>query len=417
MQGISSRFNLELSKMGIENRCMIKNIVFITPYFAPAWSYGGPPRALFTLARQFLKLGKNVNVITTDVLDEKRNPILKETLDGIKIIRFKTISNYLSYKMKLIISPYVLKNSKEIIQQADAILFSDIRAIINWQLYSFVYNLQKPYGIFAFGEIPHGSGFKAKVKKIMDLFWVNDFVKKATFRFAQTLHEQQMFLDYFKLSHSHTQLLPLPIPIELKQQKVDKKLSEYYKKRWGINNEDQVILFVGRLHFLKGIDLLIKAVIPLLRDDSQLKLLIVGRDDGEERNLLKLVDKEFKNKIIFVGPLYEKNVVCAYNFASCFVLTPRFYEETSLAALEALSFGVPVIVSKQADIPYLEEYKAGYVINNDPKMIQGAIIELLGKIKEDKAQVKANTQKLISDKFSASTVARKFLSIIDKNKL
>ncbi len=392
---------------------MIKNVVIISQYFSPAWSYGGPPRALFTLAKELLKQRKKVNVITTDVLDEKRNMILEETLDSIKIIRCKTISNYLSYKMKLIIAADVLEKSKEIIKQADVVLFSDVRAIINWQLYSFVYNQNIPYGIFAFGEIPHGQGFKSYVKKIMDYWWVNDFVKKATFRFAQTLHEQQMFLDYFKLSHSHTQLLPLPI--ELKQQKVDKKLSEYYKKKWGIKGDDQIILFVGRLHFLKGIDLLISAIMPLLRDNPHLKLLIAGRDDGEEPKLRNLVTLQFKEQIIFTGPLYEKDVACAYNLASCFVLTPRFYEETSLASLEALSYGVPVVVSKEADIPYLEEYKVGYVVDNDSDSIKKAVMRILEKVKKDKTQIRANAQKLISDKFSASTVARKLLSIIDKN--
>ncbi len=392
---------------------MIKNIVIVSQYFAPAWSYGGPPRVLYVLARELIKLGKNVEVITTDVLDEKRNAILKEMMDGIEITRFKTISNYLAYKVKLMIALDVYANSKEIIQHADCVLFSDVRTIINWQLYSLVYELKIPYGIFAFGEIPHGKGFKAQMKKIIDKLWVKDFIKKASFRFSQTAHEQKKFFDYFGIPLSNTQLLPLPV--ELKQQKVDKKLLEYYKRKWGIDDNDKVILYVGRLHLLKGIDLLISAVTPLLQDNPYLKLLIVGRDDGEASNLRNLLGTQMKKQIIFTGPLYEKNVVCVYNIASCFVITPRFYEETSSAALEALSFGVPVIVTQQAEIPYLEEYKAGYVIDNNPEMIQKAIMELLRRIKKDEVQIKANSRKLISDKFSAPIVARKLLSIIDNN--
>ena len=230
---------------------MIKNITLVTQYFAPAWSYGGPPRALFTLARQLINQGIKIKVITTDVLDENRNTILNETLDGIEIIRFKTISNYLAYKLKLIVTLKLWEKSKEIILQSDFVLFSDIRAIINWQLYSLVYNAKIPYGIFAFGEIPYEEGIKAQVKKIMDIFWVKDFVKKATYRFSQTVHEQTMFNVYFGIPIKDTQLLPLPIDFD--QQQIDEDLFYKYKKKWGINSDDQVILFVGRLHYLKGI--------------------------------------------------------------------------------------------------------------------------------------------------------------------
>lgn len=392
---------------------MIVNITFVTQYFAPAWSYGGPPRVLFTLARQLINKGKNIKVITTDVLDENRNTIHNESLEGVEIIRFKTISNYLAYKMKLIIVPRLWEKSKEIIRQSDFLFFSDIRAIINWQLYSSVYNLNVPYGIFAFGEIPYGEGIKAQVKKITDFFWVKDFVKKAAFRFAQTLHEQEMFTEYFGIPIKDTQLLPLPVNIN--QQKLDTELFGKYKKKWGIQNNDQVILFVGRLHYLKGIDLLISAVMPLLKESPHLKLLIVGRDDGEESKLRNLVGSKEGKQIIITGALYEKDVICAYNIASCFVITPRFYEESSLASLEALSYGVPVIASKQADIPYLEDYQAGYVVDNDSDSIKRAVKRILEKVKKDKAQIKINSQKLISDSFSASMVAKKLLSVIDEN--
>ena len=40
---------------------MIKKITIVTPYFAPAWSYGGPPRVLYTLARELVRNRININ--------------------------------------------------------------------------------------------------------------------------------------------------------------------------------------------------------------------------------------------------------------------------------------------------------------------------------------------------------------------
>lgn len=399
---------------------MIKNIVIVTSYFAPAWSYGGPPKVLYTLGKELVRLGKTVKVITTDALDEKRNNILKEKIDGIEIFRFKTISNTLAYKLKIFISAGILEGAKDILEKADFILFSDVRSIINWQIFPFVEKKKIPYGIFAFGEIPYGSGLKTLIKKKFDRWWVNDFIKNASLRFAQTAHEQEMYRQVFHIPLSETQLLPLPVEachpdqVPIQSGRVEGSLANASKK-WGIKNDDKVLLFVGRLHYLKGVDILLNATSPLFKRDKNLKLLIVGRDDGEESKLQNLVDPKLKKQVIFIGALYEKDVYYAYSLASCFVITPRFYEETSLAALTALSFGVPAVVSRQAEVPYLEEYKAGFVVDNDPKIIQKAIIKLLEKIKEDKSQLRVNAQKLIADKFSATMIAKDLLSIMDKN--
>ena len=75
---------------------MKKNILFITPYFAPSWGYGGPPKVLHILSKELTRRGFNINVATTDAFDEKRIGNLRETLNGVKIYRFRNISNYLA---------------------------------------------------------------------------------------------------------------------------------------------------------------------------------------------------------------------------------------------------------------------------------------------------------------------------------
>jgi len=389
---------------------MVQNIVIITQYFAPAWSYGGPPRVLYTLAKELVKQGKNVMVITSDALDERRNPILKERFDGIEVYRFKTFSNSLAYRMKVFIVPRILRQAKNNLDKADFVFFSDTRSIMNWQLYPYVAKNKIPYGIFAFGTIPYGFGAKTFIKKMLDRWWVTDFIKRASFRFAQTEHEQAMYRKFFGLKLSETQLVPLPL--ERKEYPIDRKELARFKKSWNIKNDDKVLLFVGRLHYLKGVDILIKAVEPLLEKDKRLILLIVGRDDGEEENLRRLTDNRVDNQIIFTGPLYDEKVAYAYSLASCFVFTPRFYEETSSAALEALSFGVPVITTKEAKIPFLEQYRAGFVIENNQAKIRDAITVMLGKIKSEKKEIKKQAISLANEKFLCQTVVNQLLSFI-----
>lgn len=392
---------------------MIENFVIVTPYFAPAWGYGGPPRVLFNLAKQLVLYKKKVTVITTDALDQRRSYQTHQLLEGINIYRFKTLSNTLAYRLKIFFSFNLLSKSKHILDSTDFVFFSDFRTFLNWQLYPYVKKKGIPYGVFAFGQIPYSRGVKSYVKKVLDFFWVRDFIKSANFQFAQTLHEQEMFRKHLNIPVSQTYLLPLPVETIKTIKK--KELANNFKKKWAIAETDQVLLFVGRLHFLKGVDLLIKAVKPLLEKNKYLKLLIVGRDDGEEKKLRTMAEGDVESQIIFTGPLYDKDVYCAYACASCFVITPRFYEETSVAALEALSFGIPVVTTKESDIPYLEKYQAGFVVENSCATIQDAITALLEKMKGNAKEIRKNAKKLINDQFSCPKITKQLLKIIEND--
>ena len=76
-------------------------ILQVTPYFAPAWAYGGPPRVMADYARGLVSLGHEVTVFTTDVLDEssRASPAV-EDLDGAHVRRFRNISNDLAWRTK-----------------------------------------------------------------------------------------------------------------------------------------------------------------------------------------------------------------------------------------------------------------------------------------------------------------------------
>lgn len=388
----------------------MKKIVIVTPYFAPAWAYGGPPKVLYNLAESLIQKKYHVKVITTDAKDSNRNPQLFEEKTGVKIYRFRNISNALAYKSKLFIIPRLLSKTKHILDPADLVLFSDLRTFINWQLFPYLVTKKIPYGVFAYGQIPYDKGMKAIVKRIFDKLWVKDFIAKASYRFAQTEHEREMYSQFFDIPLNRIMLLPLPIKT-FGNNINNQKLADF-RKKYHIKTTDKVLLFVGRLNYLKGIDLLIKAVIPLLRKNNQLKLMVVGRDDGIEADLKSLVPNDLVEKVIFTGPLYNDDALSAYKSSTCFVFTPRYYEETSVAALDALSYGIPVIVTRQSDIPGLEKYGAGLVIKNTSDTIQEGVISLLGRVERGPDKIKKQCLSLIEDIYKSDKVTDKLLGYI-----
>lgn len=386
----------------------MKKILIITPYFAPAWSYGGPPKVLYNLAKGLTKSGFEVNVITTDALDKNRNNKSYEIIDNIKIFRLKNISNYLAFHHKLFYVLPLKNNILNIIQKSNFILFSDLRPLLHWQMIKFIKERKIPYGIFSFGQIPYDSGLKSVIKRIFDYVWVKRFVLNANFRFAQTPHEQEMFHKYFGINFSDTHLLPLPVGFTPKAYS-----TKDIQEKFHFKSSDFILLFVGRFNYLKGLDLLIKSAGPLIDKNKNIKLVLIGRDDGVEEQIRKIAKKFPQDNIIFPGPQYNEDVYKWYEIASCFIITPRYYEETSLAALEALSHGLNVITTKESDIPYLDEYSAGSITNNNQEEIQKSIINLYSKWKEDKRSIKANAIKLIKEKYSQDVISNKLIKYIE----
>jgi len=379
------------------------HIVIVSPYYAPAWTYGGPPKVLSAFAKEFIRKGHTVSVITTDALDERRNPVLYEEHKNIRIYRFKLFSNILAYKTKFFYVPDLFRQTKHILDTADCVLFSDVRSILSWQIFDYLSKKGIRYGVFAFGQIPHGSGWKSWIKKVFDALWVRRFITNASWCFAQTKHEQDMFHLYFhkKLSDIYLSLLPID---RLRKQGG----SSIHFSQYGINKQDFVVLFVGRFHILKGVDTLLKACIPLLYKNSKVKLVLIGRDDGILDDLRRMVPDDLKKSILFPGAVYGNTVSLWYKRAQCFAFTPRFYEETSTAALEALSYGCPVVTVPQSDIPFLMEYNAGVIVPNTIPAIRKAVWDVC----IHSTMMEPNAQKLITDHYNAKKVASRLLSIL-----
>ena len=109
-----------------------------------------------------------------------------------------------------------------------------------------------------------------------------------------------------------------------------------------------MVLSVGRIEPLKGIDILIRAVANL-ENSSDTRLLIVGGDsssDPEARRLRGVASAAgIDDEVTFTGKVSQSELPTYYNAADVFVL-PSYYESFGLVALEAMACGVPVIASR-----------------------------------------------------------------------
>ena len=120
-----------------------------------------------------------------------------------------------------------------------------------------------------------------------------------------------------------------------------------FRRQFNLDQGKPIILFLGRLHPQKGLDLLIQATFDM--KDSAIEHLVVIAGDGKSKYVKSLRDlvRELglQKTVRFVGPLYGGNKRNAFAAASVFVL-PSWGDALSIAVLESLAAGVPVIATK-----------------------------------------------------------------------
>jgi D-inositol-3-phosphate glycosyltransferase len=114
----------------------------------------------------------------------------------------------------------------------------------------------------------------------------------------------------------------------------------------GLPDDEPIVLFVGRIEPLKGIDVLIEAA---ARVDGSFRLLVVGgdgKDVGRKEGLTDLArDLGLSDRVTFFDAVPHADLPLYYNAADICVV-PSYYESFGLVAVEAMACGVPVVASR-----------------------------------------------------------------------
>jgi glycosyltransferase involved in cell wall biosynthesis len=176
-----------------------------------------------------------------------------------------------------------------------------------------------------------------------------------------------------------------------------------FRRRINVAPDAPLIVCVARLSPVKGIDILLRAFARISRPSAILS--IVGWDHGALSPLTALA-KELgvQQRVRFCGPLYGDDRLNAYVDADLFALTPRVYEETSLAALEAAACGASTALTQRCEIPGLVQAGGGIVMDNDINRMSEALAGLLDDRERRQAMGQA-ARCYVREHFAAERVA------------
>lgn len=182
------------------------------------------------------------------------------------------------------------------------------------------------------------------------------------------------------------------------------------------DTDKKVLLYIGRIHPKKGLELLIEAFNLAKQQSPSLlnewKCRIAGWDQNNYQEYLesKVVQYQLEDSIKFTGPVFNEVKTQELNNADVFIL-PSFSEGLPMSILEAWSYRLPVIMTDFCNLPEGFEYNAAIKIDTNPQSILDALIKMSGYSKANLIEMGLNAQNLVNSKFTWDSIAKKTLHI------
>lgn len=353
------------------------NLLHVIPYYAPAWAYGGSVRAATDLTRALVRAGHRVTVLTTDTLSpHERAPVLRETLDGVEVVRVRNLSNALRGRLNLSTPRGMATAARVLIaeRRIDLVHCHELRTVENLRVAPAAGALDVSVAVSPHGTLPISTG-RPGFKQMWDRLPGRWLLPRCDAVIALTRDEAA---DARALWAGRG--IDIPIHIVPNGVHLDEFAApparDAARARWGLD-AGPVVLFLGRLHERKGLQLLLPAFAGALEHTPDARLLIAGPDEGMMAALTAQArDLGLGERVLFTGLLTGPDRLAALAAADLFAL-PAVGEGFSMAVLEALACRLPVLLTPGCHFPEAVEAGAGVIVPREVEPLRAALVALL----------------------------------------
>lgn len=340
--------------------------------FLPARGFGGTVTTVHEVSKRLVKRGHQVTIATTDMISsQNRKPGLKrsEWIDGILVKRFPAHLCFHQYYFTPKMAKEIIKESPDIIHGIGARNFqSDLGAL-------FAHRTGLPFVLSGYGSLIYYGLGDIFSKALYDGLTLKLLIKKAIRFIAQSGIECKAAIKYGILEE---RIRLIPTGTDLKEFSTGRpdELTEKYK--FNGFKAKSIILFVGRINPIKGLEFLFKSFSQLIRDKqfSRMLFLIVGEDQNYWAHLQSLSSfKEIKSYLVWLAKPSRRDIINAFHLADIFVL-PSVFEHCPHVIHEAGACKLPVIATKVGGIPdIIRDGETGLLVE------YGDIKQLVSRIK------------------------------------
>lgn len=344
------------------------HLVQFISHYVPAVRYGGPQQVAHGLGKALAAAGHRVSVCTTNLQDERTDLTVKTLepidVDGVTVYYHPTqFSRYWGY------APHLGTTARRLISEADAVLVHFHYQYANWIGARWARCLRKPYMLFAHGSFKRDA-IRRKSRWVKSLYLAT--MERRNVAEARNIlfnADEERDRSWFR---ERGCVLPNAIdPNDF----MERPARGTFRKTYGIPASSALLLFLGRMDVHgKGLDLLLPAFAQLAVMHPEVSLVLAGPDERAGTSAVQRMAASFRiqDRLVLPGMLRGTEKLSALNDADIFVLPSRS-EGLSIALLEALYLGIPVLITHGVGLHrQVADWGAGMVVEPTvPDLLRG----------------------------------------------
>ena len=383
------------------------HILHLTPYYAPAYPFGGVVRSVEGMATSLVARGHQVTVLTTDALDQRGRfaGSHDETLDGIRVIRCPNVSPWLRGKLYLSTPRRMKRIAETLLPAVDVVHLHEFRTLENLLVTPVAQSLGVPIVLSPHGTLDRSTG-RGVFKSVWDRLLGSGVAARIDHVLGLTgteLADIQSLWASFGSGTARTSFSIVPNGVHLHEFKSPPDTPDF-RDRYGLGDAPTV-LYLGRLQARKGLDILVSAFRAANVKES--RLLIVGPDEGMLASLRSLADGD--SRIVFTGYLDGEDRIGALAASDIFAL-PATGEGQPLAALEAMAASLPLVLSPGCNMDEVAAAGAGYVVDPTVEAFAKTLRTLLTD-EEMRRKLGNKARQLVEERYSWDKIAERLEAV------
>jgi glycosyltransferase involved in cell wall biosynthesis len=172
-----------------------------------------------------------------------------------------------------------------------------------------------------------------------------------------------------------------------------------------------LLLFFGRIHIKKGLDLLAEAMGRIAPEYPELHLLMAGHDDGAWSPFCKrIAELGLSHRMTYLGHVSGQLARQVWGAADAFVL-PSYSEGFSIAILEAMACRLPTVITTACYFPEAAAASASIVVLPDADSVTMGLRELLDRTPSERRSLGRAARKLVEERYTWDCQAERLASV------
>lgn len=333
--------------------------------------YGGTTEVFSQLCKGLVKIGVNVDVVTTNDNgpgQPRGNPSLPEGVNGY----YLPISLFEKFKYSHKLHSWLVSNipNYDLIHCHSLWSYFPAKTAQISKMFNIPY-LVSPHGMLS----PYTFSRNYLPKKLYWHFIEKKFILNASGLLASSNEEKKEIIAYNKTAK--IEVIPHGLPDEAYS---SSKNSNFLRKKYKLNPNTPILLFFSRLHPKKGLlDILLPALVGVMHP---FYLVVCGDEDNRSPGYLskakQFVDQELPKGSVFFEGFVEPENRWSYFDSSDLFLLPSLAENFGIVVIESMARGTPVLISEEVQAgEIVTNHHGGKILKRDIDNWRSAIIEFI----------------------------------------